>query len=126
MYAATATPSCRKARASRERTTETLDRAVQIEHRRPVLDRARRDEIGHVTGLDAAGRQDSRDQRRDAVGGDEVDHVRQDPAAERDEAHDNKFRMACTYDGWVARSYHGVGRPRARDRGVRPLVGVDL
>src|SRR6266545_7013886 len=80
--------------ASRERTTEPLDRAIEIEHRGTVLDGSCRDEIGHRRKLDAAGREDARDQRRYAVRGGQLHGVRQDPAAQRDEAHHSQVSHA--------------------------------
>ena len=54
--------------ASRERTTEARHRAVEIGHRRTALGDPRRQEIGHLRGFAAAGREDTRDERRDARG----------------------------------------------------------
>src|SRR5204862_1522033 len=53
--------------ASRERTTEPLDRAIQIEHRRTLFGRARRQEGGHVAGRETAAGEHLRDERGDTI-----------------------------------------------------------
>jgi hypothetical protein len=73
--------------ASRERTTEPLDRAVQVEHRRAVALGPRRDEISHLRELDPARGEDPRDERRDAVGRGERHLTREEPAANCGERH---------------------------------------
>src|SRR5205085_12001711 len=53
--------------ASRERTTEPLDRAIQIEHRRTIFGRPRSEEGGHLGDGEAAAGEHLRDERGDTI-----------------------------------------------------------
>lgn len=53
--------------ASRERTTDPLDRTIQIEHRRTLFSRPRRQEGGHVAGSEAAASEHLSDERGDTI-----------------------------------------------------------
>ncbi len=72
--------------ASRERTTEPLDRAIQIEHRRTLFGRLCGEKRGHVARGEAAAGEDLSDER-----GDTIRHIPglfgHDPAPLRREGH---------------------------------------
>ena len=53
--------------ASRERTTESLDRGIQIEHRRPLFGRACREEGGHLGRREAPAGKHLSDERGDTI-----------------------------------------------------------
>src|SRR4029077_13560670 len=53
--------------ASRERTTDPLDRTIHIEHRRTLSGRPRRKEGGHVAGCESPASEHLSDERGDTI-----------------------------------------------------------